>query len=156
MKTKNVAVLTLSSWFGTGYLPKMPGTWGTLGSIPLWYAVSFLSLPLQIVATVVISGVAIVVSHYAEAIYGEHDVGKIVIDETAGLMVTVIAVPFALPQVIAAFLLFRVLDMAKPWPIRWLDKHVQGGVGVVVDDLLAGAIACGMLHGARLLYGGWW
>ena len=95
-------------------------------------------------------------SSLAERIYGAHDVQKIVIDETAGLLVTVIGVPFRWPEVVAAFIAFRVLDMTKPWPIRWLDRNVRGGFGVVLDDLVAGAVACGALHGARLLHGGWW
>ncbi len=156
MGARDRAVLALTSWFGTGYLPKMPGTWGTLGSIPLWWAMSHLPFWVNLAATVVFAGVAVWLSGLAEKIYGAHDGQKIVIDEAAGLLVTVIGVPFAWPQVLAAFILFRVLDMTKPWPIGWVDREIGGGLGVVLDDLLAGAVACGLLHGARLILGGWW
>ena len=100
--------------------------------------------------------VAIGVSHAAERAYGRHDVGHIVIDEVAGMLVTAIGVPFAWPEVLAAFALFRLLDAVKPPPINWFDAHVPGGLGVVLDDVVAGLIACGLLHGAARLLGGWW
>ena len=152
----DIAVLTLTSWFGCGYLPGAPGTWGTLGSLPLWWLLSGVSAPVFGAAVVALIAIAVALSSRAEKIYGAHDVGKIVIDETAGLMVTAIGVPFRWPEVLAAFALFRLLDALKPWPIRWLDRHVSGGFGVVIDDVAAGAIACLLLHGARMMYGGWW
>lgn len=156
MQPWNLFVLTLSSWFGTGYLPKVPGTWGTLGTLPLWWVMADLPVPIFVATLTGVAVLAILISHAAEKIYGDHDVGKIVIDEVAGFLVTVIAVPFQPGTAVAAFLLFRVLDMTKPWPIKWVDRRVGGGLGVVVDDLLAGAIACALLHGTRLVVGGWW
>lgn len=156
MGARDRAVLLLTSWFGAGYLPKAPGTWGTVASIPVWWAFSFLPFWSGLAATVALVGLAIWLSGLAEKIYGAHDVQRIVIDETAGLLVTVIGVPFRWPQIIAALVLFRVLDMTKPWPIRWVDRNVGGGLGVVLDDVLAGLVACGLLHAARFFWGDWW
>jgi len=140
------ATLALTSWFGLGYLPKAPGTWGTLGALPLWWALSRTSWPVSLAATAVLIALAIATSARAETLYGSHDVGKIVIDEVAGFLITVIGVPFGARQAVAAFLLFRLFDILKPWPIRWADRRVGGGFGVVLDDLIAGAFACALLH----------
>jgi phosphatidylglycerophosphatase A len=148
--------LGLSSALGLGYMPVAPGTFGTLAALPLWWALSALPVPWFVVCVLAVTAVGVWSASRAEAIYGEHDVGKIVIDEVAGMLVTVIGVPFQGPQVLAAFVLFRVLDATKPPPIRWFDEHVHGGFGVVIDDVVAGVIACALLHGARLAYGGWW
>ncbi|OGQ90984.1 MAG: hypothetical protein A2289_00725 [Deltaproteobacteria bacterium RIFOXYA12_FULL_58_15] len=149
-------ILGVASWGGLGYLPKGPGTWGTLGAIPLWWVLATLERPVFVAVCFVFVGVAILVSHEAEKIYGSHDVGHIVIDEVAGLLVTVVGVPCRWPEVLAAFVLFRLLDIVKPWPIGWIDRRVPGGAGVVLDDVAAGVIGCLVLHAARLLLGGWW
>jgi len=156
MRVYKTTVLALSSALGLGYLPKAPGTWGTLAAIPIWWALRGLAtLPFAIVVLAVCF-VSVLVAEAAERIYGKHDVQKIVIDEVAGLLVTAIGVPFRWPEVIAAFVLFRLLDMTKPGPIRTLDERVPGGLGVVLDDVGAGLVACALLHLARLIYGGWW
>jgi phosphatidylglycerophosphatase A len=156
MQLRQRLVLVLSSAFGLGYLPKAPGTWGTLLGIPIWWALSPLAAPTFGLAVLVITLVAVGISELAERIYGRHDVQKIVIDEVVGLLVTAIGVPFRWQQVLPAFILFRLFDMTKPPPIRTLDEQVKGGLGVVVDDVAAGLVACGVLHAARWIYGGWW
>ncbi len=149
-------ILTLATFFGLGRLPKAPGTWGTLGAIPLWWWLSCYGSGVFVAFTVVFAGFAIWVSHEAEKIYGQHDTQSIVIDEVAGMLVTVLFVPLTWGTLVAAFVLFRLLDAVKPPPIRQIDKHVGGGLGVVLDDLLAGAIGCGILHSAHLGLGAWW
>jgi len=72
---------------------------------------------------------------------GEHDFGGIVWDEIAGLLITMALVPFSWQALVAGFLLFRLFDIVKPWPIRWADRRVQGGFGIMLDDVLAGVIA---------------
>lgn len=149
-------ILAASSALGLGYAPIAPGTFGTLAALPIWWAASDLSTAGFALVTLGVTLAAVVVSQLAERIYGSHDVQRIVIDEVAGMLVTVIGVPFRWPEVLAAFVLFRVLDATKPPPIRWFDDHVGGGFGVVLDDVVAGVIGCGLLHGAKVVAGGWW
>lgn len=77
---------------------------------------------------------------------GGHDHPGIVWDEFAGLFVTMIAVPVTWGTVLAGFILFRLFDILKPWPISWLDKKVSGGLGIMLDDLVAGVFALAILH----------
>jgi len=86
---------------------------------------------------------------YASNKMGVHDHGGIVWDEFVGLWITMIAVPTTWPWVLAGFVLFRIFDMVKPWPIGWLDKHVHGGRGIMIDDVVAGLMALLCLHGYR-------
>jgi phosphatidylglycerophosphatase A len=151
------AVLAGSSALGLGYLPVAPGTWGTFAALPIWWALAeAVTWPAFAALTAAAVVAAVWISGRAEAIYGAHDVGHIVIDEVVGLLCTVIGVPFRWPEVIAAFVLFRLLDAFKPWPIRIFDERVGGGFGVVIDDVIAGLVGCGLLHAARLWHGGWW
>jgi phosphatidylglycerophosphatase A len=149
-------ILALSSALGLGYLPAAPGTWGTLAAIPIWYGLSGLSTWAFALATAALVAASCAIADAAEKIYGAHDAQRIVIDEVAGLLTAAIGVPFAWPEVVAAFVAFRLLDMTKPGPIGWIDRHVHGGVGVVLDDVAAGALTAGALHVARLLIGRWW
>ena len=155
-KLRTTSILGFSSAFGLGYIPVGPGTFGTLAAIPIWWWLARYELAIAIAVTLAIVGFSIWISELAERIYGTHDVGKIVIDEVAGMLVTVVGVPARWPEIVAAFILFRVLDITKPPPIRWLDKHVQGGLGVVLDDVVAGVVGCAILHAARFVHGGWW
>lgn len=156
MKAARLLVLSASSALGLGYLPKMPGTFGTLAAIPIWWALSGHALSVSISVTAAAILVAIWIAGCAEAIYGKHDAQRIVIDEVVGLLTAAIGVPFAWPEVLAAFLLFRFFDMTKPPPIRTIDRRVPGGLGVVLDDVAAGAVSCALLHTARVVHGGWW
>lgn len=149
-------ILTLSSFFGLGYLRPAPGTWGTLGAIPLWWLLADLSWPMFSAAVLALTGVSVVICQQAEAIYGHHDVSEIVLDEVVGMLIAAVAVPFRWPQVLAAFILFRLFDIWKPFPIRWIDREVKGGLGVVLDDVLAGLFALAVLHGCRWIVGDWW
>jgi phosphatidylglycerophosphatase A len=149
-------ILFLSSSGGLGYLPLAPGTWGSLMGLPLWWAMAQWPAGQQAIAVGVLTILAILISGRAEAIYKSHDVQHIVIDEVVGMMTTGLLVPFAWPQVLVGFGLFRLLDAAKPWPICLIDRRMPGGAGVVLDDTLAGFFACGLLHAAHHFLGGWW
>ena len=153
MRLFDTLILTFSSAGGLGYAPKAPGTFGTLAGIPIWWALSLLELPVwQYVAVVVLlTGFAVWVSGHAERIYGSHDSGKIVIDEVVGFLATVIAVDFGLREVIVAFVMFRIFDIIKPPPIGLVDEKVEGGFGVVIDDTIAGCLACPLVHGVLYL-----
>ncbi len=149
-------VLAAASALGLGYLPKAPGTFGTLAALPLWYAMSGLPVWAFAGLTAAAIAVAVLVARAAERLYGAHDVQHIVIDEVVGLLTTAVGVPFAWPEVIAAFVVFRLLDALKPQPIRWIDRNVHGGLGVVLDDVAAGVVGAAALQVARVLWGSWW
>lgn len=153
MRAFDYLILTFSSAGGLGYAPKAPGTFGTLMGIPLWWALSQLQLPVWqfVLVVALLTAFAVWVSGHAERIYGSHDSGKIVIDEVVGFLATVIAVDFGLREVIVAFIMFRIFDIIKPPPIGTVDKQVEGGFGVVIDDTIAGLMACPLVHGVLYL-----
>ena len=140
----------LAFGLGTGASPYAPGTVGTLLGIPLVYLLSQWSLWVYLLVTVVLTVIGIWVCDKTSKDIGVHDHGGIVIDEVAGYLVTMIAVPVNVWTLIAAFFIFRFFDIIKPWPIGWLDKQVQGGVGIMVDDLLAG------VYGLAVIWIGIW
>lgn len=142
----------LALGFGSGLIKPAPGTWGTLAGVPLYMA--FVHVPgLSLITYLAITLIAFLVGIYlcgkAATDVGVHDHGAIVWDEIVGLLVTMIAITPSLPNLVLGFLLFRLFDILKPWPIRLLDRSVHGGFGIMVDDLLAGLMACGLLHLAQ-------
>ncbi len=131
----------LSLGFGSGLAPFAPGTFGTLAAVPLYLLVQ--SLPLSVylllVAGMVLAGVAL--CGYTSRALGGHDHGSIVWDEIAGYFVAMAAAPPGWGWLIAGFLLFRLFDIWKPWPIGLLDRRLSGGLGIMLDDVLAGCYA---------------
>ncbi len=131
----------LAFGFGAGLAPKAPGTFGTLAAVPFYLLLARLPLGayLAILAVVILAGIWI--CGRASRDLGVHDHPGVVWDEFAGFFVTMIAAPAGWLWVVAGFVLFRVFDILKPWPIGWLDRRVGGGLGIMLDDLLAGAYA---------------
>lgn len=142
----------LSLGCGTGLAPIAPGTFGTLLAIPLWFVLKDLpqAVYLGALAILFVAG-AWVAGRTARAL-GTHDHGAIVIDEVLGFLVTMIAAPQGWEWVLAGFLAFRLFDIWKPWPVSWADRRVHGGLGIMLDDLLAGvwALACLQLAAALM------
>ncbi|MEZ4273021.1 MAG: phosphatidylglycerophosphatase A [Myxococcota bacterium] len=137
-------------------MPFGPGTFGTLAALPLWWWTASLAWPATL--TFLVAFILFSIRDLRPCgsnPYGTHDVRENCIDEVAGILVTSFAVPFAWPQVLAGFYSFVSSFVVKPPPVRWFDKHVDGGFGVVIDDVVAGALACGV-YLARLGLGGWW
>jgi phosphatidylglycerophosphatase A len=134
-------VLFLAFGFGSGLAPRAPGTAGTLMAIPLYLLLVRLGWPVYLLAVVVVSLAGIWICQQASRQLGEHDHPGIVWDEFAGYLVTMIPAPAGWPWVVAGFVLFRVFDIWKPWPVSWADRQIRGGLGIMVDDLLAGALA---------------
>ena len=131
----------ISSFFFLGYSPFAPGTAGTLGAVPLFYLMSsYLSGEWYIVLLILITVLAIVVSSRAEKIYNKEDPGEVVIDEVVGYLVTMAFVAPTALNIVLGFLLFRALDILKPFPCRRLEK-MHGGYGIVLDDVAAGVWA---------------
>lgn len=143
----------LATWFGAGYLPKAPGTWGSLAALPFaWVMVDYIGHAALAVAIVVV----FVVGLWASKVYmdktGAHDPGAIVIDEVVGQWIVLLAAPLDLLPYAIGFVLFRFFDVLKPWPISWADKHISGAMGVMVDDVLAGLAGLALLY-VLYLYG---
>ncbi len=137
----NRLVLFLASGFYSGYAPHAPGTAGTLVGIALYILLSPLSLKLYGILTLSILFLGVWVSDRVEAIRGEKDSSLIVIDEIAGFLVTMFGLPFHGLTVAAGFVLFRIFDIAKPFPIGMIDRRLPGGWGVMLDDIAAGIYA---------------
>ena len=136
----------LAFGFGSGLSPKAPGTFGTLAAIPLYWLLSHLSLGYFTLAIVITFILGIWICGEASKQLGVHDHGGIVWDEFVGYWITMWALPTDWIWIIAGFIAFRIFDIAKPWPIGWLDKKVDGGLGIMIDDVVAGLMACACLH----------
>lgn len=139
-------VILCASWLGTGFSPIASGTVGTLGAIPLYLAFSRLELPVYLLTTAAFTLFSCWVAGLAEEVFNEKDSGKIVIDEVAGYLVTMIAVPVSFTAIATGFLMFRLFDIVKPQPARWFDRCLKNGYGVVLDDIAAGIYACLATH----------
>ncbi|NND83072.1 MAG: phosphatidylglycerophosphatase A [Gammaproteobacteria bacterium] len=141
----------LALGFGSGLLKPAPGTWGTLVAVPLFLAINALQPGLAIWWLIVVLSflAGIYLCGKTASDVGAHDHGAIVWDEFVGFFVTmVIALHFVTASpinVALAFALFRLFDIAKPWPIRWLDAKVHGGFGIMLDDVIAGIFAAAVL-----------
>lgn len=131
----------LALGFGTGYAPKMPGTIGTLVGILFYLPMIYLSWPIYTGVTIVLFLLGIWLCEVTAGHLGVHDHGGIVWDEIVGFLITMTAVPSDWRFVVLGFVLFRLFDIWKPWPISWLDSKVTGGLGIMMDDVLAGIYA---------------
>lgn len=134
-------ILTLSSNGGLGYAPVASGTFGTLAGIPCFYLLSLLPWPLALLTLFALTLLSFWISDLAGQIYGVADDGRIVIDELVGYLVTVIMLPFSWQTALLAFFWFRLFDISKPPPVSWFDRTWKNGVGVVLDDVMAGIYA---------------
>ncbi|MGI6639474.1 MAG: phosphatidylglycerophosphatase A [Desulfobulbus sp.] len=140
----------------SGYLPKAPGTWASGLTVLLWLLAGYwgtfpLSAYLLCVAALFCIGV--VSAGAAEKLVNRPDPGLVVIDEVVGQLLALTAAPAHPLVALAAFILFRFFDILKPFPIRWLDQHIHGGLGIMLDDLVAGLYALLVLHlGLRLFH----
>lgn len=144
-------VQLLAFGFGSGLAPRAPGTFGTLAALPLYWLL--IQGPwLFFAAFVVVATLAgIYWCDRTARELGVHDHPGIVWDEIAGFLITLLMIPQGWTWVLAAFLLFRLLDIWKPWPIRWVDRRVGGGFGIMLDDVLAGLGAGVLLLAADFL-----
>ncbi|EKO3400816.1 phosphatidylglycerophosphatase A [Vibrio fluvialis] len=137
----------LATGFGSGLSPVVPGTMGTLASVPCYLLLAQLPLTLYIVVVIAASLIGIKICQVTSDDMQVHDHGSIVWDEFAGFWITMLIVPvlqlpvFEWKWLLAGFVLFRFFDMVKPWPIGWLDKRVHGGLGIMLDDLVAGVMS---------------
>ena len=128
----------LATWFGAGLLRPAPGTWGSLAALPCaWVIVHFGGTIALATATLVVFALGCWAGGVYERAGDGSDPGAVVIDEVVGQWLVLIAAPLEPLYYLAAFLLFRLCDITKPWPASWADAKVHGGLGIMLDDILA-------------------
>jgi phosphatidylglycerophosphatase A len=154
-KQKHKICWIIATWFGSGLLPKAPGTWGSLAAIPFVYIISVYSCPYALIFGIVaLFFIGIWASDNIEKSTQMKDPGLIVVDEVVGQWIALLPLPFlysfldpnsfyliSAPIAAVAFLAFRIFDIWKPWPVNYADKNVPGGYGIMLDDVLAGMYA---------------
>lgn len=143
----------LAFGLGSGLAPFAPGTFGTLVAIPFYLLLQPLSLSVYLGVLLLLIVVSIYICGESARQLKTHDHSGIVLDEICGYLVTMIWVPDSWLWLVLGFLLFRLFDIWKPWPIGLVDRKVQGGLGIVIDDVLAGVFAAMCLQLAILFMG---
>lgn len=142
----------IATWFGSGLLPTAPGTWGSLAALPPALAIVWLGGPWSLLAAAV---ALFAIGIWASAAYAgkRQDPGEVVVDEVAAQWL--VLVPCALdPRLYPlAFVAFRIVDIFKPWPANWADKRIKGGLGIMLDDVLAAPYAMAVCYAAWVLLG---
>jgi phosphatidylglycerophosphatase A len=147
-------ILALATWGGVGFLPGLPGTWGTLAALPLWYFLAQTGPWGYGLGTAALMLLGLAVAGPAQLYLGRTDHPAIVIDEVAGLLLTLAWVPPTWAHAALGFLLFRFLDILKPPPIRWFQEGGQGGLEVMADDVAAGVIGRLLIELVIIFWGG--
>jgi len=134
----------LAFGFGSGAAPRAPGTAGTLAAVVIYLILPQMALLVYSAFLLISFLLGVWLCGRTARDIGVHDHGGIVWDEFVGFWLTMLLAPPGLLWVVAGFVLFRFFDIVKPWPIRWLDRHMHGGLGIMIDDVLAGlfALAC--------------
>jgi phosphatidylglycerophosphatase A len=141
MLNKNAIVLYLATGCKSGYSPVAPGTAGSLAALLPCGLLSLLPLSVSTIFLIAFIVLAVWAAELAEGILGQNDPGCIVIDEFAGMMITLIGIHFTWQSVLSGFIIFRIMDILKPFPIHYLERTIPGGAGVVMDDVAAGVAA---------------
>lgn len=141
MNFKGEIVLFFATGAYVGKVPFAPGTFGSLLGLIVCFILSLTSVSAAAMIAVALILVAVWASEHAERLMGKKDPGSVVIDEVAGMVVTMIGIPFGPVTAISGFVLFRLLDIVKPPPVRFFQDDLPGGAGIVMDDVAAGIIA---------------
>lgn len=136
----------LAFGLGSGAAPFAPGTFGTLAAIPFFAGLSLLPLTVYLAVITVAAVIGIWLCGVTSRDMGVHDHSGIVWDEFVGFWLTMAAVPFSWTAVLLGFVAFRLFDIIKPWPVRTIDRRVAGGLGIMLDDLVAGIYAWCTVH----------
>ncbi len=150
----NRLILILASAGGVGFSPLAPGTVGTAVGVLLYFLFSPFPLSIYLLSTTAFLALSCWVSEGAEALLGQRDSPKIVIDEVAGYLITMAGLPGTWVSIAGGFLFFRLLDIIKPPPAGWINRQMQGGLAVVLDDAAAGVYANLLLRLASVIYPG--
>ena len=144
----------VATGFGVGFLPVAPGTWGSLAALPVAWGIDWAFGPIGLAAaTLAVFAVGLWAAEGAARRLGGEDPGPVVIDEVVGQWIVLVAAPADLVWYAAAFLVFRALDITKPWPASWADRRLAGGLGIMLDDVFAGVYGAATIGAARLATG---
>jgi len=141
--------------FGSGLVPRAPGTFGTLVGVLLAAGMGTAGTgsAAYLLATLALIAVGVPICGQAGARLQRHDHPAIVWDEIASFPLVLVGLPVTPAWLLGGFLAFRLFDVFKPWPISWLDRRLSGGIGVMADDVAAALAACALLHAGRLAFG---
>lgn len=141
----------LAYGFGAGLLPKAPGTFGTLVAVPIYLLLSMLPMAAYLAVLAVMIAVGIWVCGTTANDVGADDPPGIVWDEIVGFLVAMIAAPSGWIWVITGFLLFRLFDIYKPWPAGTINRRLRGGLGIMLDDIVAGLMSLVVLQSIAMM-----
>ncbi len=136
----------LALGFGAGLFPRAPGTAGTAVAIPFALALQALPSLLALLTVLVLFAAGIPLCRVTETALGKSDHGAIVWDEFVGFLFVAALLPQGWIWILAAFIVFRIFDITKPWPIRWFEKRLHGGFGIMFDDAVAALYSIGLLR----------
>lgn len=136
----------LALGFGSGLAPKAPGTFGTLAAIPFYFLLAELTPLYYLIGLIILSAAGVYICGKAASDVGVHDHPAIVWDEFVGYFITMFMIPISWQTVLVGFILFRLFDILKPWPISFIDKKMTGGMGIMFDDILAGLFSLIIMH----------
>ncbi len=137
----NQLIMALATGCYVGMLPKAPGTWGSLAAFLPWFFIKDLPLPSYLAVLTFVFVLGFFVSGSAEKILDRPDAGPIVIDEFLGMFITLTLAPPHPAAWLLGFILFRIFDIFKPFPVSWFDRQIHGGIGIMMDDVAAGLYA---------------
>ena len=132
--------------FGSGLMPFAPGTWGTVFAMPVYLLISNKTPLVYSIITVLAFVFGVMICSHVSNELKVDDYKGIVWDEIVGYLITMFGVPLGFGWMLAGFILFRIFDIWKPEPIRWIEKRVKGGLGIMLDDVIAAIPACLLLH----------
>ena len=149
-------IIVFATGFYSGLIPRAPGTWGTAFALVPWYFCRNLGLLNYLLLLFTLFVFGFFVAGSAEKILDKPDPSCIVIDEVLGLFVTLTLAPNHPAAWMIGFVLFRIFDIVKPFPISWIDGHVHGGIGIMIDDVVAGiyALICLQILWQLLIHSG--
>ena len=139
--TKEKLITFLATGGFIGFAPVAPGTFGSIVALPVCWLLCKMPVEVALVILTFFICLSVWIAHAAERIEAEKDPKQVVVDEICGMAVTLIALPFTPIVVICGFVLFRLFDITKPFPIRWVEERFKGGFGIVLDDIVAGVFA---------------
>ena len=139
-------ILFLATGGLIGFSPVAPGTFGSLAALPLCLLISSLRIGPAFILVAALIILSTWIAHAAEKIEAQKDPSQVVVDEICGMAIALFALPFTPFFIIGGFALFRLFDILKPFPIDWVDKKVPGGLGIMLDDIIAGMFANGVMR----------